>query len=180
MTFNCSLDLTPELYDPSSPLPEQHLLRVFDGPIYAGEKFYFIRQHEHLLIYREDFHTYPESAGELAGTTELFEYQFAIPMSGIRWFIEVIEQKFFKSPNEGGLPANKLSYEEIVAGEDLHVMRSMGGGHRPGYTITNATQRAHGAERNPQRLTLPDDWLFEGGLMDYLKELADKYENGQL
>lgn len=171
---------TVEMYDPRDPNPNYEVLRIFKEPLQQGQDYFFVKAVNHLLIYRERLHTYPETAGDLAGTKEYRRYQFAMPLRGIRWFIDVIEQKFFKSPNEGGLPANKLSYEEIVAGEDLHVMRSMGGGHRPGYTITNATQRAHGAERNPQRLTLPDDWLFEGGLMDYLKELADNYENGQL
>ena len=170
-----------EMYDPRNPLAGQQLLRVFKEPLEQGQDYFFIRNDEHLLIYREQLHTFPPNAiGGRAGTTKLFRYQFTIPLPGIRWFIDVIEKKFFKSPHEGGLPAHKLSYEEIVAGEDLHVMRSMGGGDRPGYTLTNATQRAHGAERNPQRITLPDDWLFEGGLMDYLKELANKYEQGQL
>lgn len=169
-----------EMYDPRDHDSSYKVIRIFKEPLQQGQDYFFLNADTHLLIYRQRLHVYPETAGALAGSTELFRYQFTIPLPGIRWFIDVIEQKFFKSPHEGGLPAHKLSYEEVVAGEDLHVMRSMGGGHRPGYTITNATQRAHGAERNPQRLTLPDDWLFEGGLMDYLKELADKYENGQL
>lgn len=170
-----------EMYDPQAPRPQHKVLRVFHDPMGDADTYYFVKQANHLLIYEEHLHTYPATAGGgRAGTTKLFRDQFELPLAGIRWFIDVIEQKFFKSPHEGGLPAHKLSYEEIVAGEDLHVMRSLGGGDRPGYTLTNATQRAHGAERNPQRLSVSDRWLFQEGLMDYLKELADKYEQGQL
>ena len=89
--------------------------------------------------------------------------------------------KFFKSPEEGGLPASKISYEEIVAGEDLHVMRSANAGcPHPGYAITNGSRRSHMAPRNMQTVSLSDPWLFQNGLMDYLKSLADNFEQGRL
>lgn len=169
-----------EMYNPLDSLPEQRLLRVYNDPMGGGDKYYFIHQSEHLLIYLEDFHTYPKTAGDLAGTTELFRYQYEMPLPGIHWFIDVIEQKFFKSPSEGGLPANKLSYEETVSGEVLHVMRTLGGGERPGYVITNGSRHAHYGGPDLQELNLSDRWLFDGGLMDYLKELADQYEQGTL
>lgn len=98
-----------EMYDPRNPLAGQQLLRVFKEPLEQGQDYFFIRNDEHLLIYREQLHTFPPNAiGGRAGTTKLFRYQFTIPLLGIRWFIDVIEQKFFKSPHEGGLPAHKL------------------------------------------------------------------------
>src|SRR5690606_9404911 len=113
-----SSDLQFEMYKPKNPQPEHALLKLFEGPVHKGQDYYFIKNGEHLLIYRERLHIYPPTArGGRAGTTELFRYQFEMPLPGIRWFIDVIEQKFFKSPSEGGLAANKLSYEETVAGE---------------------------------------------------------------
>lgn len=169
-----------EVYDPRRPDTEYQTLHIFEAPLLQGQDYIFLKRNGHLVVYRERLHTFPETAGDLAGQTELLNYQFEMPLSGIRWFINVIEQKFFKSPDEGGLPANKLSYEEIVGGEDLHVMRTLGGGDRPGYVITNASRRSHIAERNMQELEFSDRWLFQDGLMDYLRELADKYEQGQL
>lgn len=168
------------LHNPRNPHPEHKVLRVFTTP-QGKDDYYFIRQNDHLLVYDERFHTYPETAGGgRAGTTKLLNSQFEMPLPGIRWFIDVIEQKFFKSPSEGGLPANKLSYEETVAGEQLHVMRTLGGGERPGYVITNGSRHAYYGGPDLQELNLSDRWLFEGGLMDYLKKLADKYEQGTL
>lgn len=169
-----------EMYNPRNPHPDWHILKFFKEPLRKEQDYFFIKGNDHLLVYRERYHTYPPTAGALAGTTELRHYQFEMPLSGIRWFIDVIDTKLFKSPDEGGLAANKLSYEDLVGGEDLHVMRTMGGGDRPGYVLTNASRRSHIAERNMQQLDLPDHWLFQDGLMDYLKELADKYEQGML
>lgn len=169
-----------ELYDPRVPRPETMVLKLVEGPLKKDQNYFFIKNDDYLIVYRERIHIFPATAGELAGQTELLNYQFEMPLSGIRWFIDVIEQKFFKSPHEGGLSANKLSYEEIVAGEDLHVMRTLGGGNRPGYVITNASRRSHIAERNMQELEFCDYWLFQDGLMDYLKELAEKYEQGTI
>ena len=170
-------------YDPRHPKPEQKLLKIFNNPQEKinGTDFFFLMQDKHLLIYREKLHTYPLTSDFMPGQTELFANQFEMPLEAIRWFINVIEQKFFKSPEEGGLPANKISYEEVVAGEELHVMRSANAGcSHPGYVITNGSRRSHMASWDLQTLALSDPWLFQHGLMDYLKSLADAYEQGKL
>ncbi len=168
-------------YDPLNSLPEHRLLKFFKSPQEVnGEDFYFIKQDQHLLVYTERLHVYP-STSKHYGEQELLADQFEMPLEAIRWLIDVIEQKFFKSPEDGGLPANKISYEEIVVGEDLHIMRSANAGcPHPGYAITNGSRRSHMAPRNMQTLSLSDPWLFQNGLMDYLKSLAHDYENGKL
>lgn len=171
-----------EQYNPNTPRMEHHLLNFFKSPQETnGEDFYFIKQDQHLLIYSEYLRTYPLTSPYNAGQTKLLTDQFELPLESIRWFINVVEKKFFKSPEEGGLAANKISYEEIVAGEDLHVMRSANAGcPHPGYAITNGSRRSHMSARNMQTLSLSDPWLFQNGLMDYLKSLADAFEQGKL
>lgn len=168
-------------YDPHSPQPKQHLLRFFKSPQeFNGEDFYFIKQDRHLLIYRERLHVFPSTSKHF-GKQELRANQFEMPLETIRWFINVVEQKFFKAPEEGGLPAHKISYEEIVAGEDLHVMRSANAGcPHPGYVITNGSRRSHLDSDDLQTLSLSDPWLFQNGLMDYLKILANDFDQGKL
>jgi len=169
-------------YDPRNPKSEHQLLKFFKSPQEVnGEDFYFIKQGHHLLVYSERFHTYPLTSDFMPGQTELFADQFEMPLEAIRWFINVVEQKFFKAPEDGGVPANKISYEEIVAGEDLHVMRSANAGcPHPGYAITNGSCRSHMDSDDVQTLSLSDPWLFQNGLMDYLKSLADAFEQGKL
>jgi hypothetical protein len=171
-----------EQYDPRNSQPEHQLLKFFKSPQEEkGQDFYFIRQDDYLLVYREQLRVYPITSPYNAGQTKLLANQFEMPLETIRWFINVIEKKFFKSPEDGGLPTHKISYEEIVAGEDLHVMRSANAGcPHPGYVITNGSRRSHFDSDDLQTLSLSDPWLFQNGLMDFLKELADKYEQGTL
>lgn len=171
-----------EQYDPRNPKPEHRLLKFFKSPQEInGEDFYFVKQNNHLLIYSEWLRKYPLTSPYNAGQTKLLTDQFEMPLEAIRWLINVIEQKFFKSPEEGGLPASKISYEEIVAGEDLHVMRSANAGcPHPGYAITNGSRRSHMDSDDLQTLSLSDPWLFQNGLMDYLKSLAESLEKGRL
>lgn len=171
-----------EQYDPRNPQSKHQLLRSYKSPQKEkGSDFYFIKQDHHLLVYSERFHTYPLTSDFMLGQTELFADQFEIPLEGIRWFINVVEQKFFKAPEEGGLPAHKISYEETVAGENLHIMRSSNAGcPHPGYAITNGSRRSHLDSDDLQTLSLSDPWLFQNGLMDYLKILANDFEQGKL
>ena len=168
-------------YNPKQPLTEHQLLKFFKSPQEEnGEDFYFLKQEKHLLIYSERLHIYPPTSKHF-GTQKLLADQLEMPLEAIRWFINVIEQKFFKSPEEGGLPAHKISYEEVVAGEDLHVMRSANAGcPHPGYAITNGSRHSHMASWSLQEISFSDPWLFQNGLMDYLKSLADAFEQGKL
>lgn len=170
-----------EQYDPRLPKLKHKLLKFFKSPQENnGEDFYFLTQDNYLLIYSERLHIYPSTSKHF-GTQKLLADQFEMPLEAIRWFINVIEQKFFKSPEEGGLPAHKISYEEIIAGEDLHIMRSANAGcPHPGYVITNGSRRSHMSSDDMQTLSLSDPWLFNNGLMNYLKSMADDFEKGKL
>ncbi|MGM8227529.1 hypothetical protein ACSV5M_13155 [Cellvibrio sp. ARAG 10.3] len=168
------------LYNPRQPLARQQLLKKFDKP-QSEYDAYFIREDNHLLVYEEKFHTYPLTSSRRPGETKLIADQFEMPLSGVRWFIDVIEQRFFKSPEEGGLPADKISYEDIVDGEELHVMRVVYAGcDHPGYDITNGSRYSYISSRSLQTLALSDPWLFRDGLMGFLKEIASQYEAGRL
>lgn len=167
-------------YNPQQPLAHQKLLRKYEQP-QSEYDVYFVRDETHLLVYKQKLHTYPRTSPFNPGETELFENQFEMPLNGVRWFINVIEQKFFKSSEEGGLAAGKVSFEEVVDGEELHVMRVVYAGcDHPGYDITNGSRYSYISSTSLQTFTISDPWLFHGGLMDFLKEIADQYESGQL
>lgn len=168
------------LYDPRRPVVRQQLLKKYNKPKSEYDA-YFIREDNHLLVYEEKFHTYPLTSPYRPGETKLIADQFEMPLSGVRWFINVIEQKFFKSPEEGGLPANKISFEEVVDGEELHVIRVVYAGcDHPGYKITNGNRYSFISPQSLQTFAMSDPWLFQNGLMDFLKKIADQYESGTL
>jgi len=164
------------LYDPKQPLARQQLLKIYKKP-QSSEDVYFIREDNHLLVYVEELHTYPLTSPYRPGESKLIANQFEMPLRGVRWFINVIEQKFFKSPEEGGLPADKISYKEVVDGESLHIIRVVYAGcDHPGYKITNGSRYSYISSTSLQTFAMSDPWLFQNGLMDFLKEITTQYE----
>jgi|GEM_PF-827327 len=169
------------LYNPRHPKDGQILIGSWMSPQKEnGQDFYFVRELDHVIVYAEKLHVYPPTSPKY-GQQKLIADQLEMPLEGVRWYIDVIEKKFFKPPEEGGLPANKISYREEVAGERLHIMRSMNAGCKhPGYDLTNLSRSSHILSTSSQDFSASDPWLFQGGLMDFLKDVADQYENNTL
>lgn len=168
-----------DLYNPRHPKNHQILLEKYESPQSKYDE-YLVKDGDFIIFYGEKVHVYPSESPRY-GERKLIADQLEMPFAAVRWYINVIEQKFFKSPEEGGLPAHKISYEEIVVGEDLHIMRAMNAGcEYPGYDLTNGSRNSHILSSSPQTFSASDPWLFKNGLMDYLKSLADAYEQGSL
>lgn len=90
-----------------------------------------------------------------------------------------------KPSTQGGLPPNKIATDkEQASGEHLALTRAMDAGNARrdgGYTINNFDRENHFYKSsNFQRITFSDSFLFEGGLMDLWKDLAQKHQNGTL
>lgn len=101
-----------------------------------------------------------------------------IPLKGLPWFVQTLEEKFFKHSSEGGLPAGEFGYAEIVEEEELSVSRMFG---EPGYCLHNFARTSHDPlDDAHQKAYFSDEWLFELGLLDQLKELSMKIENGEI
>jgi putative sterol carrier protein len=101
--------------------------------------------------------------------------QLEIPKEGLFWLIKVIEEKFFKTEAEGGLAKGQFGYEEVVNGEKLVVSRMFG---TPGYSFRNHSRYSHlwDGSTDPQEAMFTDEMLFEKGMFDEFKKLAEKIE----
>jgi hypothetical protein len=142
----------------------------------ARDSFYFLlRDGDYLLWALKDlmpaYDNYPE---EWVGGT-LLEF----PVSGLQWFINTLEQRFFKKAGEGGLPKDKYAYEEELVGERLCVSRMFG---TPGYAFKNFSRSNYVIKSfpSPQRADFSDELLFGKGLFEQLKLVAEKLERGEL
>lgn len=97
-----------------------------------------------------------------------------VPIQGFKWFIDAVENKFFKTEAEGGLARGIFTAETEIDAERLSVSRMFG---IPGYSFTNQSRTAHWAARygltRLQELELPDSLLFEVGYYNELKKLAE-------
>lgn len=108
--------------------------------------------------------------------------QFEAPLELLTWFPKALDE-FIKPSSKGGLhPGAMTSQDEDVGGEMLCVQRAMdAGNNQGGYTIVNRSRPSrlyHGY--NPSRMTFPENFLYQGGLLDLIKDLGEKYQRNQL
>ena len=112
-------------------------------------------------------------------------YQREFPLEFLQWFSKALTE-FRKSPIEGGLPAGAMtSADEEVGGEMLCIQRAMGaGGGRGGYAVLNRSRCERGynesTEFEPHEISWDDSFLFEDGLLDLIKDLGERFEQGKL
>ena len=112
----------------------------------------------------------------------IFEYvpnEYSVTEENLKG-VDAIEIKFFKPPAQGGLPADKFHDCEIIEGEELCVNRSVnsGGEGIGGYRLVNLSRRGYISETDVQVFGMPDPFLFNHGLMDFLKDLGAKISKG--
>ena len=111
--------------------------------------------------------------------------QADFPMEFLPWFAKALTE-FQKPPIEGGLPSGAMtSADEDVGGEMLCIQRAMGAaGGLGGYAVLNRSrcERRYDAntEFEPHEVSWGDNFLFEDGLLDLIKDLANKFEQGKL
>lgn len=160
-----------DLVDPNNLAQDMRLLKKFDNPCFKGSEEYFFAKDNHIFIYSQELFTYKNS-----GVTKLLADQMEIPASAIQWIVDTIEIKFFKPPAQGGLPSDVFFHNEIIDGEELQINRgvAVGGEGIGGYVLANISRRSHMADTDIQEFVMPDPFLFNFGLMDFLKDLGSK------
>lgn len=106
-------------------------------------------------------------------------HQRDFPMEFLAWFAKALED-FQKSPVDGGLPAGAMtSADQNVGGEMLCIQRAMAvnrdGG---GYAVLNRSRCKRGNDINtefePHEIVWSDNFLYEEGVLDLIKDLAEK------
>jgi hypothetical protein len=166
-----------ELIDPGQLEPTTQLLYKFDNPVFKGRQDIFFRQQDHVIIYSQKMFTWKDT-----GKAELFADQIEIPARAIQWIVETIEIKFFNRPDKGGLPDGVFHHCETIKGEKLCINRTAnsGGEGIGGYRLVNMNRKSHISDTSKQEFAMPDPFLFEHGLMDYLKDLAGKIQRREV
>jgi hypothetical protein len=111
--------------------------------------------------------------------------QADFPMEFLSWFAKALSD-FQKPPIEGGLPAGAMtSADQNVGGEMLCIQRAMAvNQHGGGYCALNRSRCERrndvNTEFEPHEVCWGDNFLFEGGLLDLIKDLGEKFEQGKL
>lgn len=142
--------------------------------------WHFFVSDQHLIIVKKVWIQLDESEPGQYSTRQ-YEY----PITGARWFVDTVE-RFFLPPNHpNAVPRGEITIEESVDGEILGVTRGawFGGEHIPGYSFDNLNRIEHSTVLPEgafcQMFEMGDPWLFEDGLFDLFKEIADRHERGE-
>lgn len=106
-------------------------------------------------------------------------YQIEFPKKGLLWYLDTLQNKFFKTEAEGGLPKGTFHDIEEIDGERLKLGRafnadSNGGG---GYSFVTLDRKEDGFAK---KITFTDEVLFNGGLIEILQDIAEKIKDGRL
>jgi len=160
------------------PIKIKKLAEINDSLNYDDEVYSFYRQDEFLSVVHHWIIKPNNKAPYL--TTE----QFDAPLAILPWFIDKLVF-FRKSSVEGGLAPNRIATDkELVGGEHLILSRAMDAGNarrEGGYMIENINRKIHFVRISSfQDLMFSDSFLFEGGMLELWKDLADKYKAGAL
>lgn len=137
---------------------------------------------KHLIIVRKSFSKIDDSdPGEWV--TEQFEY----PTAGARWFVETIDRFFLHPDDPHAVPRGKFNVRDDVMGETLGVTRGAQYGSIlkgiPGYSLDNLNRFRHSTlsvdDNKCQMFKMGDPWLFDDGLLDLFKDIAERHERGE-
>ena len=111
--------------------------------------------------------------------------QYEYPIAGARWFVDTVQRFFLPPDRPNAVHRGEITVEEEVDGEILGVTRGVasGGDYIPGYSFDNLNRIEHSTvmPEGPfcQMFKMGDPWLFEDGLFDLFKEIADRHEKGE-
>ncbi|HDY7997763.1 TPA: hypothetical protein ACGUON_004490 [Vibrio vulnificus] len=140
------------------------------------KNYYFLLIDNYIILATAKYFT-----DKLTRESEWLHYQIEFPKRGLRWFLDTLEGKFFKTATEGGLPKGKFNDEGIVDGERLKLRRAFnadgeGGG---GYAFITL-DRIDDYIGLAKSYTFTDELLFRHGMIDTMRDIAKKIDLGQL
>ncbi|EOU3287139.1 hypothetical protein ACNVJQ_005024 [Vibrio harveyi] len=140
------------------------------------KNFYFLLVDDYIILATAKYFT-----DKLDGESEWLHYQIEFPKYGLRWFLDTLEGKFFKTEAEGGLPKGTFNDEGLVDGERLKLRRAFnadgnGGG---GYAFITLDRKEPESVWS-KSYTFTNSLLFEHGMIDTMKLIAKKIDLGQL
>ncbi|HDY7997849.1 TPA: hypothetical protein RQK61_004617 [Vibrio vulnificus] len=164
--------------DPLTVAQDPNLIATVLDDEEATKNYYFLLIDNYIILATAKYFT-----NKRTGKSKWLHYQIEFPKHGLRWFLDTLEGKFFKTAAEGGLPKGKFNDEGIVDGERLKLRRAFnadgegeGGG---GYAFITLDRKEPESVWS-KSYTFTDSLLFEHGMIDTMKEIAKKIDLGQL
>ncbi|WDE01194.1 hypothetical protein [Thalassomonas actiniarum] len=124
-------------------LPSGYIVvaEIFDA-FAKEEMFYLIKNAQEVIYLRKDKFISPAPSWHKEDEPGYSLEQFVVPLTSLPWLVDIIENKFWKKPGQGGAPADVLHYKNTFGGEDLKIRFTPNcqKEFEPGVTITNLLQ----------------------------------------
>ncbi len=137
--------------------------------------YYFLIDQDYMLIASANYFTDRET-----NESEWLHYQIEFPKQGLVWFLDSMQHRFFKTEAEGGLPKGVFHDKTVINGEGIKLSRDFNadGNRGGGYSfITLDRKESYGSAKE---YSFTDQFLFNGGLIEILQDIADKIQRGEL
>src|SRR5690554_3931953 len=175
------MDTTMKQFEPIDPLTiksNPNLIGSITSDLDPSDTYYLLIIDTYAVLFDSGLYTNPNTK-----ESRWLTYQLEFPKAGLRWIVDTINNKFFKTPDEGGLPGGVYHYEEVVDGEELGIRRSMGLGtnenRQSGYTFLTLS-REDEQFGYIKKLSFTDTFLFDRGFLKLIEDTAKRIENGEL
>ncbi|MGY0615887.1 hypothetical protein [Vibrio sp. FJH11] len=162
--------------DPLTVAQHPNLISTLPDNKQPTKTFYFLLVDDHIIICNATYFT-----NKRTGKSKWLHYQVEFPKHGLRWFLDTLEDKFFKTAAEGGLPKGTFNSEGLVDGERLKLGRAFDadGNGNGGYAFITL-DRIDSYIGLAKSYTFTDVLLFQHGMIDVMKDIANKIDLGQL
>ncbi len=161
--------------DPYTVMNHPGLVATIVENVDTRNSYYFLIIDEYLIIYGitnyEDPNTFEK---------ELLHYQIEFPKQGLVWFLDSMQHRFFKTEAEGGLPKGVFHDITTINGERIAINRAFNadGNRGGGYAFATLDRKEDGYFAKEYLFT--DEFLFNGGLIEILQDIAGKIQRGEL
>ncbi len=136
--------------------------------------YYFLMIDDYLILSDAIYFT-----NKVTGVSKWLHYQIEFPKQGLQWFLDALENQFFQTEAEGGLPRGVFNCEGEVGGERLKLRRAFDVGGECGYAFITLDRKNENSVMS-RSYTFTDTFLFENGMIDLMKEIAAKIQRGEL
>jgi hypothetical protein len=174
MRKECIVRQFPEI-DPLTVARSPNLVAQIQDDRKPHKTYYFLIVEDFLILSNATYFTDMET-----NESDWLHYQIEFPKQGLQWFLDTLRYKFFRTEAEGGLPKGTFHDKAEVQGERLKLGRAFnadgnGGG---GYSfVTLDRKESYGLAKE---YTFTDQFLFKGGLIQVLQDIADRVARGEL
>lgn len=154
------------------------LAKLVDHLNYGDTLFFYSYRDKWLVIITADENEPVDAKSYSVG-------QFEAPIEFLNWFSQAIDD-YISPSSQGGLhPGAMTSQDQNVGGEMMCIQRAMdAGNNQQGYIAVNRSRenrfmKSLGSYR-PLEKCFAENFLYEGGLLNLIKDLGEKFERGKL